>query len=149
MNTSAEAEPKENSCLVSTTKVIFYVDRSVTCRRVHLKVSKVFITNGDTSMETVLDDGSERTILLHATAQQLNLKGQPEDLILRTVKQDQQVLHGAAVSFTVSPVSNPCKKFLIRGAFTAERLGLAEHTYPVASLQKKYRHLAGLPATNG
>ncbi len=147
VNTSTETEPKENSCLVSTTKDIFYVDRSLSSRRVLLKVSKVIITNGDASMETyaVLDDGSERTILLHAAAQQLNLKEQPEDLILRTVKQDQQVLHGAAVSFTVSPVSNPHKKFLIRGAFTAERLGLAEHTYPVTSLQNKYRHLAGLP----
>ncbi len=147
VNTSIETEPKENSCLVSTTKDIFYVDRSLSSRRVLLKVSKVIITNGDASMETyaVLDDGSERTILLHAAAQQLNLKGHPEDLILRTVRQDQQILHGAAVSFTVSPVSNPHKKFFIRGAFTAERLGLAEHTYPVTSLQKKYRHLAGLP----
>ncbi len=147
VNTSAETEPKENSCLVSTTKGILYADRSVGSRRVLLKVSKVIIENGDASMETyaVLDDGSERTILLHAAAQQLNLEGQPEDLILRTVRQDQQVLHGAAVSFTVSPVSHPHKKYLIQHAFTAERLGLAEHTYPVASLQKRYRHLAGLP----
>lgn len=55
------------------------------------------------------------------------------------------MLHGAAVSFTVFPVSNPHKKFFIRGAFTVERLGLAEHTYPVASIQKRYRHLTGLP----
>ncbi|KAL0177742.1 hypothetical protein M9458_026636, partial [Cirrhinus mrigala] len=145
--TSSETEPKENSCLVSTTKDVLYVDRSLSSRRVLLKVSKVIITNGDASMETyaMLDDGSERTILLHAAAQQLNLKGKPEDLILRTVKQDQQVLHGVAVSFTVAPVSHPHKKFLIRGAFTAERLGLAEHTYLVTSLQKKYQHLAGLP----
>ncbi|KAL0171405.1 hypothetical protein M9458_031716, partial [Cirrhinus mrigala] len=116
-------------------------------RRVLLKVSKVIIANGDASMETyaVLDDGSERTILLHTAAQQLNLEGKPEDLILRTVRQDQQILHGAAVSFTVSPVSHPHKKYLIQRAFTAKRLGLAEHTYPVASLQKRYRHLAGLP----
>ncbi|XP_065099626.1 uncharacterized protein [Paramisgurnus dabryanus] len=147
VDTSSEPEPNETTCLVSTTKDILYVDRSVTSRRVLLKLSKVIITNGDKSMETyaVLDDGSERTILLHAAAQQLNLKGQSEDLILRTVKQDQQVLHGAAVSFTVSPVSNPNKKFHIKGAFTADRLGLAEHTYPVVSLQKRYRHLAGLP----
>ncbi len=139
VNTSAEPEPKE--------KGILYADRSVSSRRVLLTVSKVIIENGDASMETytVLDDGSERTILLHAAAQQLNLKGQPEDLILCTVRQDQQVLHGAAVSFKISPVSHPHKKYLIQRAFTAERLGLTEHTYPVASLQKRYRHLAGLP----
>ncbi|KAL0194586.1 hypothetical protein M9458_008158, partial [Cirrhinus mrigala] len=85
------------------------------------------------------------TILLHTAAQQLNLKGQPEDLILRTVRQDQQILHGVAVSFTVLPVSHTHKKYLIQRAFTAERLGLAKHTYPVASSQKRYRHLAGLP----
>lgn len=69
---------------MSTTKDILYVDHSVSSRRVLLKVSKVIITNGDASMETyaVLDDGSERTILLHAAAQQLNLKGQPEDSML-------------------------------------------------------------------
>ncbi len=110
-------------------------------------MSKVIITNGDKSIEAyaVLDDGSERTILLHTAAQQLDLKGQPEDLILRTVRQDQQVLHGAAVSFTVSPVTNRHKKFPIQRAFTAERLGLAEQTHPVASLQKMYKHLVGLP----
>ncbi|KAL0191695.1 hypothetical protein M9458_014393, partial [Cirrhinus mrigala] len=117
VSTCSETEPKENSCLVSTTKDVLYVDCSLTNRRVLLKVSKVIITNGDASMETyaVLDDGSERNVLLHDTAQQLNLKGKPEDLILRTVKQGQQVLHGAAVSFTVAPLSHPHQKFLIRG----------------------------------
>ncbi len=123
------------------------MDRPVYSRKVLLKVSKVIITNGDKSIEAyaVLDDGSERTILLHTAAQQLDLKGQPEDLILRTVRQDQQVLHGAAVSFTVSPVTNRHKKFPIQRAFTAERLGLAEQTHHVASLQKMYKHLVGLP----
>ncbi|XP_042610577.1 uncharacterized protein LOC109111550 [Cyprinus carpio] len=78
LNTNAETDPKENSCLVSSTKDILYADRSVGSRRVLLKVSKT---------------------------QQLNLKGQPEDLILRTVRQDQQVLHGAAVSFTGGPAA--------------------------------------------
>ncbi|KAI7800557.1 hypothetical protein IRJ41_006145 [Triplophysa rosa] len=142
-----EVDTRKNSCLVNTTKDILYVDRPVRSRKVLLKVSKVVIANGEKSIEayTVLDDGSERTILLHAAAQQLDLKGQPEDLILRTVRQDQQVLHGATVSFTVSPITNQHKKFHIQGAFTAERLGLAEQTYPVASLKKRYRHLAKLP----
>lgn len=41
-------------------------------------------------METyaVLDDGSERTILLHEAAQHLSLKGEPEDLIIKTIRQD-------------------------------------------------------------
>ena len=34
----------------------------------------------------ILDDGSEQTILLHSEAEKLGIKGQPEDLSLRTVK---------------------------------------------------------------
>ncbi len=37
------------------------------------------------------------------------------------------------------------KPFRIRSAFTANSLGLAEHTHPVKVLQKRYKHLADLP----
>ncbi len=79
----------------------------------------------------ILDDGSERTIILHDAMQKLRLVGEPEDLVLRTVKQETQVIHGAAVTFTVSPTVNPSKAYKIRNAFTAKGLGLAEHTHPV------------------
>lgn len=92
-----------------------------------------------------MNDGSERTILLHEAAQRLSLKGEPEDLILKTVRQGQQVLHGAAVSFTVSPFCEAQKEFANRGAFTAELLSLAELTHHTSPLQQKYKHLAGLP----
>lgn len=65
----------------------------------------------------IQDDGSERTILLHSAAQQLGLKGKPEDLPLRTVRQELQVLSGAAVSFSISPLSQLKKVFHIKGAF--------------------------------
>lgn len=93
----------------------------------------------------VLDDGSERTIILHDAVEKLGLVGQSEDLVLRTVRQDTQVVHGAAVNFTVSPTVNPSKAYKIRNAFTAKVLGLAEHTYPVDVLQRKFKHLAELP----
>ncbi len=57
----------------------------------------------------VLDDGSEWTIILHDAMQKLRLVGEPEDLVLRTVRQDTQIIHGAAVTFTVSPTVNPSK----------------------------------------
>ncbi|KAJ8381465.1 hypothetical protein SKAU_G00022430 [Synaphobranchus kaupii] len=41
--------------------------------------------------------------------------------------------------------SQPKKVFRISGAFTAEPLGLAEHTHPAKALQQRYHHLAGLP----
>lgn len=76
VSASTVSEPPENSCLVSTTKDILYVDCSASSSRVLLKVSKVIITNGDASLETyaVLGDGSEKTILLHACTQELNQK---------------------------------------------------------------------------
>ncbi|KAK9536064.1 hypothetical protein VZT92_005878 [Zoarces viviparus] len=62
----------------------------------------VLLRNGEHTLETdaILDDGSEWTILLPAAMQRLKLSGEPEDLVVRTVR---QVLHGAAVSFSISP----------------------------------------------
>lgn len=126
---------------------MLYLDRRSGCNQVLLKISRVLLRNGEHSLETyaVLDDGSERTILLPAATQSLKLTGQPEQLALRTVRQDIRVLHGTAVSFTISPVDQPQRSFKIKGAFTADPLSLAEHTYSVEALQRKYRHLRGLP----
>lgn len=132
-----------NSVLLNTSSEVLYVDWPATGRKVLLKLSKVLLRNGDRTIETcaILDDGSERTILLHAAAQQLGLKGQPEALTLRTVRQELQVLHGAAVSFNISPAAEPKRLYHIRGAFTAKQLSLAKHTHPVSALQHKFRHL--------
>ncbi|KAK7891694.1 hypothetical protein WMY93_023657 [Mugilogobius chulae] len=112
-----------------------------------VQITKVILRNGDKCLETyaILDDGSERTILLHSAAQQLGLNGVAEDLPLRTVRQDLQVLHGAAVSFKLSPVTQPQKTYTITRAFTAKELGLAEHSHPTDTLMAKYTHLRGLP----
>lgn len=93
----------ERSCLVSITNEILYIDRPIYSKKVLLKVGKVLIQNGHRSMETyaVLDDGSERTIILHSAAQKLKLHGSPED---------SNVLHGAAVSFMVSSAAEPQQK---------------------------------------
>lgn len=133
--------------LNSTTEEVLYIDRLLEGRKVLLKVSKVVLRNGNRTMDAyaILDDGPERTILLQSAAQQLGLKGEPEDLPLRTVRQERQILHGAMVSFTISSVTDPHRVFSINRAFTAKRLGLAEHTHPVEALQKKYRHLRDIP----
>ncbi|XP_024865045.1 uncharacterized protein LOC119617585 [Kryptolebias marmoratus] len=143
----APEPPSVESCLVNTANKVRYVDRPVYNCKVLLKISKVLLRNGDKSLETyaVLDDGSERTILLQSAAKLLGLKGSKEVLDLRTVRQEVEKLHGAAVSFTISPAANPDKTYNIQNAFTAEQLSLAEHSHPVASLQQKYKHLSGLP----
>ncbi|KAI2646158.1 Translation initiation factor 2 subunit beta [Labeo rohita] len=114
-----------------------------------LKMTKVLIRNGNMAMEAyaVLDDGSEQTIILKGAVQKLRLAGEPEDLILRTVRQDTQVIHGAAVIFTVSPTVNPSKAYKICNTFTAKALCLAEHTHPVSVLHWKFNHLAGTSST--
>ncbi|KAJ7997480.1 hypothetical protein DPEC_G00229450 [Dallia pectoralis] len=138
---------KEESCLTSTTAEVLYLDRPPACNRILLKVVQVTLHHGDRSLNTyaLLDDGSERSMLLPAAARRLGLKGTPEKLALRTIRQDVQTLQGASVSFLISPASGSSGTFAINGAFTGERLGLADHSYPVDSLQRKYKHLNGLP----
>lgn len=112
-----------------------------------LKVVKVLLYNGRRTMETyaVLDDGSERTIVLQTAVQQLKLTGTPELLPLQTIQQCHTELEGSSVSFEVSSVFKPKRRFAIHNAFTATGLCLAEHNYPVSALQKAYRHLKNLP----
>ncbi|KAK7879615.1 hypothetical protein WMY93_033671, partial [Mugilogobius chulae] len=144
---SASAPPPAESCLINTTNKVLYVDRPVYNCKVLLKISKVLLRSEDKCLETyaVLDDGSERTIILQSAAKQLGLKGSKEVMALRTVRQEVEKLHGAAVSFSISPAANPDKTYTIQNAFTSEQLSLAEHSHPVASLKQKYKHLSGLP----
>ncbi|KAL0173693.1 hypothetical protein M9458_029661, partial [Cirrhinus mrigala] len=139
--------PATNSCLLNTMNEILLIRKPPASRKVLLKISKVILRKGKHHMTAcaIQDDGSERTILLHNAAQELGLKVKPEDLPFRTVRQELQVLSGAAVSFFISPIAQPKKLFHIKGAFTAQQLSLAEHTHPVRTLKEKYQHLRGLP----
>ncbi len=137
----------EGTCLVSSTSKMLYLDRPQGFSSVLLKVVRIILKHKGQSLDTydVLDDGSERTMLLPSAARKLGLTGQAEDLALRTIRQDITNLHGASVSFQISTPSQPGRSYKITGAFTAEQLSLTEHTYPVAELQRRYRHLRGLP----
>lgn len=121
---------EEDASPAGTPSDVLYLDRRSGCSQVLLKITKVILRNGNQSVTTyaILDDGSERTILLQAATEQLGLKGTPEQLALRTVRQGVRVVRGSAVSFTVSPANEPHHQYKIKGAFTAQELGLAEHT---------------------
>lgn len=142
-----EAARKEESCLTSSASDSLYLDRPGASNRVILKVVPVLLHHEGRSLSifALLGDGSERSMLLPAAANSLGIKGAPEDLPLRTVRQDIQVLHGHKISFHVSPAANPMVNYKINGAFTASRFSLAQHTYPIEQLQKKYKHQRDLP----
>ncbi|KAL0204483.1 hypothetical protein M9458_002501, partial [Cirrhinus mrigala] len=148
MNTHPAAEPpKEESCPVNTSNEVLYLDQPSASTRVLLKVVRVLLRNNDRTLDTyaVLDDGSEHNMLLPEAVDQLGLQGRQEDLVLRTIRQDVQTLKGSSVSFCIAPFAYPKRSFRITEAFTSQCLSLADHTYPISMLKRKYKHLVGIP----
>ena len=88
--------------------VTYYLDPARRGSCVLLKMVNVCLYNGNMKMETyaILDDGSERTILLHSAAQELGLHGRSEDLAHRTIRQDIRAVPGRSVSFSVASASD-------------------------------------------
>ncbi|XP_077374267.1 uncharacterized protein LOC144016825 [Festucalex cinctus] len=129
----------------ASTKV--YLDRPNRAQRVMLKVVKILIHHAKQTMEAyaILDDGSERTIILSQALQSLKLPGVPETLPIQTIHQNVRQLQGFTVSFEVSPLSKPNERYLISNAFSADGLCFAEHHYPIAALQQAHKHLRGIP----
>lgn len=98
----------EKSYMVSAPAAeVLYLDRKASCSQVLLRVIKVVLHQEEKAMETyaILDDGSERNVLLQAAAKELNLHGEPEQVALRTVCQYLKVLQGMSVLFTISPAN--------------------------------------------
>ncbi len=148
MNTRPATDPpKEGSRLVNTSNEVLYLDQPSASTHVLLKVVRVLLRNDDCTLDTyaVLDDGSERTMLLPEAVDQLGLQGRQEDLVLRTIRQDVQTLKGSSVSFCIIPFAYPKRSFRITEAFTSQCLSLADHSYPISMLKRRYKHLAGLP----
>ncbi|CAI5638743.1 unnamed protein product [Oreochromis niloticus] len=140
-------DPTVVSCDSKVATEILYLDRPIEGCRVLLKIIKVCIHYGKRTISTyaIIDDGSESAMLLPEAAEKLGMPGIPEDVPLCTIRQDVQNLRGESVSFSVSSPSRPKTKFKIAGTFTAARIGLAGHTYPMEQLRERYKHLIGLP----
>lgn len=131
------------SCLGSTATDVLYLDRPANCNCVLLKVIRVFLLHGDRTLDTYtnLDDGSKRTMLLTDAAWKLELQGTPEELALQT-------LSGADPLWCISDLKHLSNlatqdQFPNQWAFTVTRLGVADHSYPVTCLQKRYKYLVG------
>ncbi|KAK3530935.1 hypothetical protein QTP70_006508 [Hemibagrus guttatus] len=137
----------EKSCLTNSSPDRFFLDKPSVGGRVMLKVVPVNLHYEDHTLDTfaLLDDGSERTILLSTAVKALGIQGVPEELPLWTVRDDIQVLNGSSISFQISPLCKPQTCYKINHAFTAEHLNLSRQSYPVEQIQQKYGHLRGLP----
>ncbi|KAL0196824.1 hypothetical protein M9458_005364, partial [Cirrhinus mrigala] len=126
----------EKSCLTNSSPDRLFLDKSSVKGRVMLKVVPVNLHYEDRTLDTfaLLDDGSERTILLSTAVKALGIQGVPEDLPLRTVRDDIQVIQGCSISFHISPLCKPQTSYKINHAFTADLLNLHLRGLPIRTL---------------
>ncbi|XP_067660546.1 uncharacterized protein [Haliotis asinina] len=98
-------------------------------------------------METyaVLDDGSQRTIILTSTAERLKLCGRTDEILLSTIRHESYRCTGKSVNLSISPGDSPQIQYPISNAFTSPSLCLSEYTYPVKDLQIRWPHLRDYP----
>lgn len=93
----------------------------------------------------ILDDRSEKTVLLSHVADSLRLDGAAESIILRTLQQDTKTFKGQTVAFNVASASDPHKKLIIKGSFTSKNLHLFEQIqvglYSTLNIYKGFKHL--------
>lgn len=137
----------ETILTVSTSPNMIYMDQTSHSGRVMLMVAPVQLHNGKKTLNTyaVLDDGSERTVILLAAVKHLNLKGREELLSLRTIRQEKVQLKGATVSLNVSPLEKKWRKHEIQHAFTAAELDLVEQSCAAGELKHSYQHPRDIP----
>ncbi|KAK7933404.1 hypothetical protein WMY93_004300 [Mugilogobius chulae] len=143
----ASSSTNRSVLTVSTASSIVYLDQATHSGRVMLKVVPVTLHCKGKSLSThaILDDGSERTIVLSAAVHYLQLDKIPESLKLRTIRQEVSELQGASVSFEISEPRCPKIKHHISNAFSATKLNLAKQSCPMDTLRQKYSHLSEVP----
>lgn len=98
----AQSHETDTSSAKSESRI--YLLPSIASSRVLLKVVPVLLQHKTKTIETyaILDDGAQRTMILPRAVQQLQLKGEPEILALRTVRPDTTHLSGTKVTFEIS-----------------------------------------------
>lgn len=137
-----EAKKRDPNILTVSTSMV-YLDYSSHSGRVMLKVVPIQLHHGGKSLDTfaVLDDGSEKTVVLPAAVKSLGLEQEEATLSLRTIRRDVIQMEGGFVSFQVSPRAKPKVRYKVTHAFTADQLSLATQSCPADQLKKKYLHL--------
>ncbi|XP_039457579.1 uncharacterized protein LOC120434117 [Oreochromis aureus] len=137
-----EAKKRDPNILTVSTSMV-YLDYSSHSGRVMLKVVPIQLHHGGKSLDTfaVLDDGSEKTVVLPAAVKSLGLEQEEATPSLRTIRRDVIQMKGGFVSFQVSPRAKPKVRHKVAHAFTADQLSLATQSCPADQLKKKYLHL--------
>lgn len=70
------------------------------------------------------------------------MQGQADTQLLWMMRQELQMFHRVALSYTILAESSTEHVFNMQGAFTAPKLGLKEHSYPITALQwRVWEHL--------
>ncbi|KAL4009372.1 hypothetical protein ACER0C_003224 [Sarotherodon galilaeus] len=122
-----EAKKRDPNILTVSTSMV-YLDYSSHSGRVMLKVVPIQLHHGGKSLDTfaVLDDGSEKTVVLPAAVKSLGLEQEEATLALQTIRRDVIQMKGGFVSFQVSPRAKPKVRY---------------KSCPAEQLKKKYLHL--------
>ncbi|XP_046564207.1 uncharacterized protein LOC124273037 [Haliotis rubra] len=84
-------------------------------------------------------------MILKSTAQQLQLTGKQDSILLTTISQESVHCSGQSVKLQISSADQPANRFDIDNAFTADNLCMSEYTYPIEDMQQCWTHLENLP----
>ncbi|KAL6482555.1 hypothetical protein MHYP_G00106350 [Metynnis hypsauchen] len=137
----------QQSQLTELQEEVLYLNPSSYSPKVLLKIVNVILSYRGQSCHAyaLLDDGSERTMILSQAVHTLQLEGTPEVLELHTIRQGIEQIQGSSVTFNIAAADNPSEQYVIKGAFTSSHLALTEHSYPMNYFRRYYQHLEGLP----
>ncbi len=98
-----------------------------------LKIAKIILMMAN-SLWRHMQSWTMIQSVLQPAVQSLKLKSVPETLPLQTDCHYVLRVQGASVSLEISPFAKPSQRYWVHHAFTADHLGLSEHSYPVKSL---------------
>ncbi|XP_046577406.1 uncharacterized protein LOC124285249 [Haliotis rubra] len=136
-----------HDALQQTSSRVYYMDQPSHPALIMLKIVPVILHGPCSTVSTyaILDDGSMQTMILKSTAQQLQLTGKQDSILLTTISQESVHCSGQSVKLQISSADQPATRFDIDNAFTADNLCMSEYTYPIENMQQHWTHLENLP----
>ena len=84
-------------------------------------------------------------MILDNAVESLDLAGQPDKILLTTIRCEPYLCTGQSVRLQISARDEPETRYDIVNAFTSPTLSLSEYTHPVSNLQQQWSHLKDIP----